>query len=166
MSMGGQTDSCGPERVESIWPTSEADRRLQRKSLSSCINVLIHFFCLHQHSSSSASPPRAPPFPLTSSPSHLNICLAVWWLPGCLTVSPMKRPTICSVVHNTLETARTYGWEGQREKERQRWPDEHLYLPSGTRTGLLFAKLRCHPCTPPTTCHEKYLNRWNIPGLK
>lgn len=120
------------------------------------------YFCLHHPSASlsSTSPlslchPTPPllsflTFPFPSSPSHLNICLALWWVPSCLTVSPMKRPTICSVVHNTLETARTYGWERVRERERFYRPDECLYLPSGTQTGPQFTHLRCQQCKPPT----------------
>lgn len=88
-------------------------------------------------------------FAFTSSPSHLNICLALWWVPSCLTVSPTKRPTICSVVQNTLESATTYGWEGVRERETLHRPDECLYLPSSSKTCLHFTHLRCQVCMPP-----------------
>lgn len=83
--MGDETDSCGLRIVESIWPTSEADKGLLMKSLSSCINILIHFFCLHHPSASLSStsplslclPPPPPVVPLFSvhflskSPEHL-----------------------------------------------------------------------------------------------
>lgn len=155
--MRDQTDSSGLGIAESMWTTSEAVRRLVMKPLSSCIDVLIPFSlplpssplhpCLPH---TPASSPYSSLFPFTSSPSHLNICLAFWWAPSCLTVSPMKRPTICSVVHITLGTAGTYGWEGERERKRLNRPDECLYLPPGTQTGLQFTHLRCQQCKPPT----------------
>lgn len=74
------------------------------------------------------------PIPFASFQCHLNSCWAVWWVPSCLPVSPMKQPTICSAVQNTLETRGTYGWGTIQEKER--WPDERLLLPSGMKTGL------------------------------
>lgn len=94
--MGGKAKVWNCGRVENIWPTLQADRGSLMKPMSPCISVEIHFFCLHQHSSSSASQP----LPFSSSMSHLNICLAVWWVPSCLTVSPNDKAN--NLLHGPL----------------------------------------------------------------
>lgn len=116
---------------------------------------MLYICCLRHPSAalstgSPASPRPPPPFPFASPTSHLNICLALWWVPSCHCVFPMKQPTICSVVHNTLGSARTYG--GKRRKRggeilSTSWVSLFAF---GPETGLRFAHLRCRQCKPAT----------------
>lgn len=141
-----------------LWP-KESEEHLARlrgwqgianevsEFLHQCINS---FFSASRHSSSSASPPTAGHFhslPLQVTWTSAGLC------DGCPAVSLFllwsgKQSALWSIIPQRQQEhmgEKDYG----RRRDTYR-PDEHLYLPSGTKTGPLFTQLRCQHCKPPT----------------